>query len=253
VNRLRSPWLLVAAALAAAPAAADWLVMKDGGRIETKGPWSVEGRRVLFTQPNGTLSVLRADEVDLDQSAAVTAAEVEAARKAAEPQPSPEAATRPPVLRLTEKDIPPSPEGDGEEGEAKPEGETTPAADLTVASWEKLQNASAEGVEIFGTIKNSGTNNITSPSIMVMIYGDDGGLMATNEGTINSGMIGPGQTANFRVAFPGVPDFASVKFDVQGRGFRASPGAGEEETEEELEPEAEAPLEEEAPPEDGGA
>lgn len=251
MNRLRSPWLLVAAALAAAPAAADWLVMKDGGRIETKGPWSVEGRRVLFTQPNGTLSVLRADEVDLDQSAAVTAAEAEAARKAAEPPPPPAEATRPPVLRLTEKDIPPSPEAGGEEGEAKPEGETSPTADLTVASWEKLQNASAEGVEIFGTVKNSGTNNITSPSIMVMIYGDDGGLMATNEGTINSGMIGPGQTANFRVAFPGVPDFASVKFDVQGRGFRANPAAGEAGDEGEFEPEA--PIEEEPPPGDGGA
>lgn len=249
MSRLRSPWLLVAAALAAAPAAADWLVMKDGGRIETKGPWSVEGRRVLFTQPNGTLSVLRADEVDLDQSAVVTAAEVEAARKAAEPAPPVAASTRPPVLRLTEKDIPPSPEeGGAVEGEAAAEGESQPAADLTVASWEKLQNASAEGVEIFGTIKNSGTNNITSPSVMVMIYGDDGGLMATNEGTINSGMIGPGQSANFRVAFPGVPDFASVKFDVQGRGFRANPAAGMEGTEGEAEPEYDEPIDE-----DGGA
>ena len=100
MNRLRSPWLLVAAALAAAPAAADWLVMKDGGRIETKGPWSVEGRRVLFTQPNGTLSVLRAEEVDLDQSAAVTAAEVEAARKAAEPEPARLGRSRPTIMRI---------------------------------------------------------------------------------------------------------------------------------------------------------
>jgi hypothetical protein len=247
VNRLRSPWLLVAAALAAAPAAADWLVMKDGGRIETKGSWKVEGRRVLFTQPNGTLSVLKLDEVDLDQSAAVTAAEVEAARKAAEPEPE-APARRAPVLRLTEKDIPPSPEAGGEEGApaAAAGAEAAPASDLAVASWEKVQNASADGIEIFGTIRNSGTNNITSPSVMVMIYGQDGGLLATNEGTINSGMIAPGQSANFRVAFPGVPDFASVKFDVQGRGFRARPGEAEEgsETEEEAPaPEAEAPAE----------
>jgi hypothetical protein len=253
VNRLRSPWLLVAAALAAAPAAADWLVMKDGGRIETKGPWKVDGRRILFTQPNGTLSTLRADEVDLDQSATVTAAEVEAARKAAEPPPSPAEATRPPVLRLTEQDIPPSPETGEEETAAGASGETASASDLSVASWEKVQNDSDGGVEIFGTIRNAGTNNVTSPSILVMIYGDDGGLMATNEGTINSGMIGPGQTANFRVAFPGVPDFTAAKFDVQGRGFRANPPAGEEGSEGDIEPEAEAPIEEEAPPGDGGA
>jgi hypothetical protein len=231
VSRLRSPWLLVAAALAASPAAADWLVMKDGGRIETKGAWKVEGRRILFTQTNGTLSALRTDEVDLDQSAAATAAEVEAARRAAEPAAPPAAAERPePILRLTEKDIPPSPEaGVVGDGATTADGaEATPASDLSVASWEKVQNATADGIEIFGTIRNSGSNNITSPSIMVMIYGQDGGLLATNEGTINAGMIAAGQSANFRVAFPGIPDFASVKFDVQGRGFRTNPAAGAE-------------------------
>ncbi|GMU63991.1 MAG: hypothetical protein AMXMBFR36_02650 [Acidobacteriota bacterium] len=253
MNRLRSPWLLVAAALAAAPAAADWLVMKDGGRIETKGAWTVEGRRVLFTQPNGTLSVLRADDVDLDQSAAVTAAEAEAARKAALPEPPVTSSTRPPVLRLTEKDIPPSPE-EGAPAEEKGASESTAAGgDLGIATWQKVQNASAESVEIFGSIKNSGENNITAPTILVMVYDEDGGLLATNEGTINSGMIGPGQTANFRVAFPGVPDFTSVKFDVQGRGFRSNPAASEEGAEGEAEPEYEEPIDEELPSDDGGA
>ena len=149
------------------------------------------------------------------------------------------------VLVLTEKEIPPSP-GAGEEGEAAAAtgAEAAPGADLSVASWEKIQNATNDGVELFGTIRNSGRNNVTSPSVMVMIYGQDGGLLATNEGTINAGMIAPGQSANFRVAFPGVPDFASVKFDVQGRGFRTRPGAAAEGTEEEAPvPEPEAPAE----------
>ena len=30
---------------------------RDGARIETKGAWKVDGRRVLFTLPNGTLSI----------------------------------------------------------------------------------------------------------------------------------------------------------------------------------------------------
>lgn len=250
MRRLRSPWLLAAVALAAAPATADWLVMKDGGRIETKGPWKVEGRRIVFTQPNGTLSALRSDEVDLDQSATATSAAAEAARKAAEPAAPPAAAERrTPVMTLTEKDIPPSPDAGGDEESTETEGQpSTPASDLSVASWEKVQNATADGVEIFGTIKNSGTNNITSPSVMVMIYGEDGGLLATNEGTINSGMLGPGQSANFRVAFPGVPDFTTVKFDVQGRGFRTNPAAGDEAGEDEVLPAAG----DEAPPEQGG-
>ena len=52
-----------AAALAvgftAGAAHADWLVTRDGARIETKGAWKVDGRRVVFTMPNGTLSALR--------------------------------------------------------------------------------------------------------------------------------------------------------------------------------------------------
>ena len=41
---------LLAAGLFAAPAAADWLVTRDGGRVETKGPWKVKGKLVVFTR-----------------------------------------------------------------------------------------------------------------------------------------------------------------------------------------------------------
>ncbi|KAB2962235.1 MAG: hypothetical protein F9K16_09660, partial [Thermoanaerobaculia bacterium] len=75
---LRSSLLAAAALVAAAgPAAADWLVMKDGSRLETRGAWKVDGRRVVFNLPNGTLSAIRADEIDLDASAAATARAVE--------------------------------------------------------------------------------------------------------------------------------------------------------------------------------
>ena len=76
---------------------------RDGARIETKGAWKVDGRRVLFTVPNGTLSMIRTDEVDLDQSALVT---TQAKEAPAAPVPV-VAQKKEPVLRLTEKDIPP--------------------------------------------------------------------------------------------------------------------------------------------------
>ena len=76
---------------------------RDGARIETKGAWKVEGRRVLFTLPNGTLSMIRTDEVDLDQSALVT---TQAKEAPAAPVPAAQE-KKEPVLRLTEKDIPP--------------------------------------------------------------------------------------------------------------------------------------------------
>lgn len=231
IARFCRPIVLVAAALAAAAggARADWIVTTEGARLETKGPWKVDGRRIVFTLPNGVLSALRAEEVDLDQSALVTQEAAEAARRAAEPKVEPK---REPVYRLTEKDIPPSITGGEEaaeaaEGTAGAAAAAPAAATLEVASWEKAQNAAGDGVDVFGTIRNGTRVNITSPSLMAMIYGPDGGLIATAEGTVNAGAIGPTGSANFRVSFPGVPDFTAIKFDVQGRGFNTQPQEGE--------------------------
>lgn len=238
--------------VSAAPAAADWLVTHDGARIETKGPWRVDGKRVLFDLPNGTLSTIRATEVDLDRSASVTA---EAHAAAAMPAPV-AAARREPVLRLTEKDIPPSTESaddeDGLSGEdAVAEGTAGGAAEtattLEIISWEKSETPAGDGLEIFGTIRNNSANMITSPGLLAAIYDSDGGLIATNNGVVNSPQIAAGKTANFRVAFTGVNDFASVRFDASGRGFQQRaegvPGEGEEEQLEIV------PLEEEGAPE----
>jgi hypothetical protein len=235
---LRGAALAALAALAAAPAAADWLVTRDGARIETRGPWRVDGRRILFDLPNGTLSALRADEVDLDRSAQATAeARVVAEKRVAE-EPKKE-----PVVRLTEKDIPPSGEAADEAAEAPAgSGESTPTA-LEVVSWEKTEVGEGEAVEIFGTLRNNSTDMITSPTLMVAIYDSDGGLLATNNGVVNAPQIAAGKTANFRVTFAGLSDFAAARFDAQGRGFKQrtdlNPGQqGEEEEQFEEEPPA---------------
>lgn len=243
--------------LAAGAAHADWLVMRDGARLETKGAWKVDGRRVLFTLPNGALSTIQTEEVDLDQSAVVTT-QAKEARQAPEPKAPPK---KEPVLRLTEKDIPPMTgaalEASGEaSGTAATtsDGKKEEAAALEVISWEKTENATGDGLEIFGTIRNASPNIITTPTVLIAIYDADGGLLATNNGDVNSPQIQPGKTANFRVAFPGVPDFAAVKFDAQGRGFKPRVENAEvdetqpQELEETLQiPAEEAPAEEPPP------
>ena len=50
----------------------DILVTKEGERIETKGPWKIKGRQVLFTSPSGTLSAVRLSEIDLEASELAT-------------------------------------------------------------------------------------------------------------------------------------------------------------------------------------
>ncbi|MFN7942566.1 MAG: hypothetical protein U0X73_13310 [Thermoanaerobaculia bacterium] len=254
-RRFISTTLAVCAAgvlLAATSASADWLVTKDGARVETRGAWKIDGNRVVFTLPNGTLSMLRLAEVDLDRSAVATAAAKQPAAAPAAPAVKP----KPPVLVLTEKDLPPVGEAvDEEEGEKPPETQKADdSSGLEVVSWEKTQNPSKDGVEIYGTIKNSGRNVITAPSLMVIIYGPDGGLLATSDASINAGAITPGASANFRVEFPGVGDFGSIKFDIRGRGFKANEAENGEEggTPAEPNPAAAEGSEEAPPPDDGG-
>ncbi len=241
--------VLVLITFAAPPLSADWLVTRDGARIETKGGWSVEGRRILFTQPNGTLASIRTDEVDLDRSAVETARIEEAAAEAAVlPVP------REPVLRLTEKDHPPvrlSPE-DESAPEAE-EGSDSVKTGLEVISWDRTDAPSGDGIEILGTIRNSGGSNVTSPSLVVALYDSEGALIATAEGAVNAPAIPTGKTANFRAVFTGVTDFAAAKFDAQGTPFavrtdREATEAGDIP----LEPTGGEPLAPELAP-DGGA
>lgn len=92
---------LAVALLSAGVLQADSLVLRDGSHIETRGPYEVQGRRVVFTDHRGQLSALRLEEVDL-----------EASRKLAEAPPAAptEPKTQPkPVLTLTNKDVEGSP------------------------------------------------------------------------------------------------------------------------------------------------
>ena len=211
-----------------APARADWLVTRDGARLETKGAWKVDGRRVLFTLPNGTLSTVRTDEVDLDQSALVT---TQAQGGPGDAGSRSLKEKKEPVLRLTEKDIPPVSAarngGRGNRGRwrrpanrgpPRRRGEKTKPRRSRCISWEKTENATGDGLEIFGTIKNGSANIITTPTLLVAIYDADGGLLVDQQWRCQFAADSARQDGELPGAFPGVPDFASVKFDAQGRG-----------------------------------
>ena len=111
--------------LAATPSSrGDWLVTREGARIETRGAWEVRGRTIVFTTPAGTLSSIRSDEIDLEASRELTSAAATAAAAAPEPAAA-EAAPKPPVMTLTDRDV-----GRGEPGATGPQ-----------ALVERLQNA----------------------------------------------------------------------------------------------------------------
>jgi hypothetical protein len=169
-SRSLPPTILLLAALYAAPLAADWLVTRDGGRIETKGKWKIEGAKVVFTLPNGTIGMMRKSEVDLDASSVASAETPKApaaeAKKATE-------AKRAPVLTLTDKDIPrATPAADAPADGPAPPPPSTPGAkrveatQVVVQYWRQSQ-APTGGTEISGLIKNAGTSIAIGVSVEI--------------------------------------------------------------------------------------
>lgn len=71
---------VVALACLSTAVAADLLVTREGETIETRGPWKVKGRQVVFTNSQGVLSSLRLADIDIEASE-------EATKQASEPPP----------------------------------------------------------------------------------------------------------------------------------------------------------------------
>lgn len=230
--------LALAACLLAAPlrpAAADWLVTREGGRVETRGAWETRGKLVVFRAADGSLSSLRLSEVDLEASRRVTA---EAARQRAEAR---AAAARPAEKRasrvvLTDKDFrqvpPPAPRPAGEtaasEGESAATEEPAPRPEgLGVANWERGRDEGEGHVVITGTLQNAGRTTAADVQLSVQLTDDAGTVIATGLADLSAAALPPGQQTGFRVAFPGIYSFADAKFETASvdlvTGSAASP------------------------------
>ena len=248
--------LLAGSLWLAAPAAADWLVTRDGGKVETQGGWKVQGKRVIFTAKDGTLASLRLTEVDLDASrvattAAVQAKEERAVQAAAPPKKS--------VRVLTDKDFPKSvpaaPEGSGL---AAPEAAGGAAAlessALQVANWIQERDVDRDLMKISGTVRNAGPDLATAVQVTIRLYDAEGEVLATQQAALDTRTLQPGQGTSFQAEIPAITGFSSAKFDARSiplvrrppEGSPASEGA--EDTEETEDSEDAEDTEEEPPP-----
>jgi len=224
--------IVVLAGLLALPASADWLVTREGARVETKGPWRVQGSSVVFTLPSGTLSSLRLGDIDLDASSLAT---TEARRPQLTPQ------MPPPVKRqakwvLTDKDIPhaaplPAPPAVPDtEVTAAPvaeEQEEAPQAQLEVSSWEMVENVDIGGLEIVGEIQNSGGDLAFGVRVVVTLLDQNGVQIGTSEGFVAEKSLAPRTRSRFRALFPGVYQLeADPSFELAAENIRIGlPGA----------------------------
>jgi hypothetical protein len=221
---------------APAPAGADWLVTRDGGRVETQGAWKVQGKRVVFTAKDGTLASLRLAEVDLDASrqatsAAAQATKERAARAAAPPKKS--------VRVLTDKDfarpapVPPASAAEGADPAAAPAaaGEAAPPSSsaLQVASWKQERDAQRDLMKISGLVRNNGPDLATAVQVTIRLYEEGGRLLATQQAALDTRTLKPGQDTSFQAEIPAVNGFASAQFDVRSIPLVRRPPAEERE------------------------
>lgn len=216
----------LAAALLALPAAADWLVTRDGGRVETRGAWKVKAKQVVFTGADGRLASLRLTDADLAASESATREAAEEALRAAEAAIAAPPAEEKKEARwvLTEKDFrqsaTPSAPTAGETKDPAAGAEAGRRSPVVLQTWERRDLPERKGVEIVGTLRNTVNEVAADAGVTVRLYDEVGSLLATGEGRLPGPGIAPGSTVEFRAAFPGVFTFSDVKFDVRGFGLR---------------------------------
>lgn len=231
MRSLRIAALGLAAALLAAPAGAGWLVTRDGGKVETRGAWTVKGKLVVFTRVDGRLASLRAADVDWPASERATEEALERAHREAEPKPAPVVEKKEARWVMTDADFErPAPPPAAEAKPEAPAPEETDAAGrprlpVAVETWDRRSHP--DGLEIFGTLVNPGNEIAAEIGVTVRLYDEEGALLATGEGRVANPALGPGARAGFRATFPGVFTFADAKLEVRGYGLRIK--AAEEE------------------------
>ncbi|MDP9119914.1 MAG: FxLYD domain-containing protein [Acidobacteriota bacterium] len=234
----RTTLLLVGAlAWAATPAArADWVVTKEGGRFEIQGPWEVKGKLMIFKLPDGTLSSVRAEQVDFAASKLTTEeARRQAEGPAGETSQVPAKPKKKSVVALTDKDFrkgsvepaidPKDAKGtkDKEKDKAaKKEAAPDHPNSVQVTAWERVPSdkSNANGIQLTGMVRNSSADLATEIVVTANFYDDNGTLIGKFPADLSVATLPAGESAKFTVTAAGLFTFASAKFQVQNRSLR---------------------------------
>jgi hypothetical protein len=246
VTAMAAGAVALALLLGPAPLHADWIVTRQGERFEIHGTWQLKGKLVVFTLPNGTLSSMRADRVDLDASKQATA---QAKQQAAAPPPAAKAEPkRKAVIVLTDKDFK-KPLPDGAAGSApaatpsaaaatpnaagpKAAGATgkdnpPPAAGapsaVEVVGWARvpINESKASGVELTGTVRNASQDNLTEVTVVADLFDDSGALIGRFPAVVDNQQLPPTDSSKFHVVANGVSTFAAIRWETMSKGIRS--------------------------------
>jgi hypothetical protein len=211
------------------PAGADWLVTREGGRIETRGAWEVKGRLVVFRAADGSLSSLRLADVDLEASRKATGEAAQA--RTAEARPA-AAERRTPVRSITDKDVrqaaaaaKPAATPDSKDSEKPAEPAAAAPSGLAVASWQRSQDGAGGSVVVTGMVQNASPGTAGDIKLTVILYDEAGTPLRAVPAALTATALPPGQQAEFRAEFPDIFGFASLRFDLKSPTFATAGGA----------------------------
>ncbi|HEY6324753.1 MAG TPA: FxLYD domain-containing protein [Thermoanaerobaculia bacterium] len=229
---------VLALLLGPAPLHADWIVTRQGERFEIQGTWQLKGKLMVFTLPNGTLSSLRADRVDIDASKQTTA---QAKQQAAAPPPAAKAEPkRKAVIVLTDKDFKkplpdgaaPAPNANAAAGakatdKDNPPPATGPPSAVEVVSWERVpaNESKANGVELTGTVRNTSQDNLTEVTVVADLFDDGGGLIGRFPAVVDNQQLPPTESSKFHLVANGVVAFGAIRWETTSKGIRSVQGA----------------------------
>jgi hypothetical protein len=232
---------VLALLLGAAPLHADWIVTRQGERFEIRGTWQLKGKLVVFTLPNGALSSMRADRVDLDASKQATAL---AKQQAAAPPPAAKAEPkRKAVIVLTDKDFkkplpdgaPPAaattpnaagaagPKATGAAGKDNPPPAAGLPSAVEVVGWERVpaSESKANGVELTGTVRNTSQDNLTEVTVVADLFDDSGALIGRFPAAVDNQQLPPTDSSKFHLVANGVAAFAALRWETTSKGIRS--------------------------------
>ncbi|MCG8460111.1 MAG: hypothetical protein MI919_27830 [Holophagales bacterium] len=194
---------------------------KDGDRIEIRGELEVQGRKVVFRLPNGTLSMMRSSEVDLEASRAASLAEA-AASKA----PPAEAASAPavPVLVLTDDDIPRAAAAVNAVDESPKLPAFADREPVQVVDWSSHELEDG-GLELRGIVHNTGRYLASNITVRAAVNDGSGRELANGLAFLGRGTLLMGRSTDFRIIFPDLDTLpGNPVFTVRSDGITMGAG-----------------------------
>ncbi len=220
----RSLSIVVWMVVSVQPATADWLIGRDGSKLETRGPWKVQGSLIVLTLPDGRLASIAVGDVDLERSLVESASTVAQAnptvvrsRPDEYPAPSPESS-----WVWTNRNLPAAESLRSVGDRSGPASSELSEAQVRVEFWAALKDERINSVAIQGMLRNSSAKPLRISRAWVEIVDPVAGNRSRPI-IPRDPVLGAGAATSFRARFAGLNgEHSDPEFTILVEPYHAS-------------------------------